>query len=123
VPFEERGYIMTKKIFPIILLVLAGVLFFSMSSFAQLDALRKNLGKLVEDPMGAVKKTSLSDIEIGQGLKEALKVGITKAVKSVSKAGGYLDNADIKIPLPEKLQMMDFAVARSEWGIWLMTLC
>ena len=64
---------MTKKMFPIILLVLAGVFLFSMSSFAQLDALKKNLGKFVEDPTGAVKKTSLSDYRDRSGYQRSSK--------------------------------------------------
>ena len=103
---------MTKKVLPIILLVLTYSVFFSIPSFAQFDALKKNLGKFVEDPIGAVKQTSLSDTEIGQGLKEALKVGITNAVSSVSKDGGYFNNENIKIPLPEKLKFMDSSLRK-----------
>ncbi len=37
------------------------------------------------------------------GLKEALSVGIEKAVKSASQMNGYYNNPDIKIPLPDSL--------------------
>ena len=38
------------------------------------------------------------------GLKEALDVGTQNAVRNVSKENGYLDNLNIKIPIPEKLE-------------------
>jgi len=102
---------MKKEIFLSMVMALS-LVFTSVPARAQLENLKENLGKLAEDPLGAVQKTSLSDVEIGQGLKEALKVGITKAVKSVSKAGGYFDNTDIKIPLPEQLQTVDSALRK-----------
>ncbi len=40
---------------------------------------------------------------IVSGLKEALSVGIEKAVQTVSQLNGYYNNPDIKIPLPDSL--------------------
>ena len=37
------------------------------------------------------------------GLREALRVGTDRAVDSVGRLDGYLDNPEIKIPVPEKL--------------------
>ena len=49
----------------------------------------------------------LSDAQIGSGLKEALAVGTQKAVKQVARPGGYLENAAIKILLPQSLRPVE----------------
>lgn len=48
--------------------------------------------------------TDLSSDTIANGLKEALEVGTRKAVENVSKEGGYLNNPEIRIPLPPRVQ-------------------
>lgn len=45
----------------------------------------------------------LTDGEIGQGLKEALKVGTKRVVTQVGAADGYNADPDIHIPLPKNL--------------------
>jgi Protein of unknown function (DUF4197) len=49
----------------------------------------------------------LDDAIIGSGLKEALSVGTQKAVRLVDQPGGYLDNAAIKILLPQNLRPVE----------------
>lgn len=46
----------------------------------------------------------LTEQEIAQGLKEALNVGIDKAVAEVSKTNGFYRNPEIKIPFPQEAQ-------------------
>jgi hypothetical protein len=46
----------------------------------------------------------LSEDSIISGLKEALQIGVGKAIDYSSKADGYLANPQIKIPMPEKIQ-------------------
>jgi len=41
------------------------------------------------------------------GLKQALDIGTKNAVSTVSKENGYLDNLNIKIPVPDKLNDVD----------------
>jgi Protein of unknown function (DUF4197) len=48
--------------------------------------------------------TSLSNDKITAGLKEALKVGTTRAVAITGRPDGFLKNQAIKILLPEKMQ-------------------
>ncbi len=48
-------------------------------------------------------KNSLSSSTISDGLKEALSIGAKYAVDELGKEGGYLNNASVKIPLPENL--------------------
>jgi hypothetical protein len=54
----------------------------------------------VEGPPG----NNLDESTIARGLKEALSVGTTRAVKEVSQRDGYFSNETIKILLPEKIR-------------------
>jgi len=54
--------------------------------------------------LGSGSRGELTTPTIVDGLKEALAVGTARAVAEASKPGGYLDNADIRIPLPEQVQ-------------------
>jgi len=106
---------MKKNTLKVIILFLIS-LFLSAPAYAQFDFFKKKLGGVFKKPAETIMQTSLSDTEIGQGLKEALKVGITNTVSSVGKAGGYLNNENIKIPLPEKLAVMDSALRKIGMG-------
>jgi hypothetical protein len=66
--------------------------------FAQID-----LGKIFKSD----SKSSLSNGDIVDGLKEALMVGTTNTVDLTGKAGGYFDNALIKILLPKQLEPVE----------------
>jgi hypothetical protein len=48
-------------------------------------------------------ENALSESDIAAGLKEALQVGTANAVAKTGQTGGYLDNPEIRIPLPEPL--------------------
>jgi hypothetical protein len=50
---------------------------------------------------------SLTNDEIVKGLKEALEIGTSTAVNTVSKTDGYLKNPQIKIPLPENVKKVE----------------
>lgn len=47
---------------------------------------------------------SLSDAEIGSGLREALKVGTERLVAELGKKGGFYDDPQVHIPLPGPLR-------------------
>lgn len=68
------------------------------------DAQLGGLLDKAKDTAGALKNggslSSLSEGEIGNGLKEALNVGVEKAVNVLSKENGYLDSP-YKILIPE----------------------
>ena len=53
------------------------------------------------------KGAGLDDAKIASGLKEALSVGTQRAVTQVGRTGGYLDNAAIKILLPQNLRPVE----------------
>ncbi|MEI8345027.1 MAG: DUF4197 domain-containing protein [Candidatus Omnitrophota bacterium] len=57
--------------------------------------------------VGVDSSASLKGTPVGDGLKEALKVGMEKAVTALGRTDGYLKNNAVKIPLPERLRQME----------------
>jgi hypothetical protein len=67
----------------------------------------EDIKKTIQDTVGSGSSgnaSSLSTETIINGLKEALEVGSRRAITQISQSGGYLDNQDIRIPLPDKIQ-------------------
>lgn len=58
----------------------------------------------------------LSNTEVANGLKEALIQGATKAVSQVGKTDGFLQNARIRIPLPESMAKVEGAMRKVRMG-------
>ena len=50
---------------------------------------------------------SLSNADTVGGLKDALTQGASKAVSQLGAAGGFLDNAKVRIPLPDSLRKIE----------------
>jgi hypothetical protein len=85
-------------------LVLAALLAFLLgatSSSAQLPDLLKRLPQLPGSGEG------LGDAKIGEGLKEALRVGTENAVNLTGRLDGYFANQAIKILMPERLKSLE----------------
>ena len=61
-------------------------------------------------------QTKLSETTIGKALREALSIGIDKAVASASQEGGYLKNDAIKIKFPENLSMIETGLRKIGMG-------
>jgi hypothetical protein len=76
---------------------------------AQLDRLLKSLG-------GGEKGSELSDVKIGSGLKEALKIGTESAVRFTGKKDGFFLNQAIKILMPEKLRTFEKGLRAVGYG-------
>jgi hypothetical protein len=53
---------------------------------------------------------SLSQDQMVQGLKDALAEGLQQAIAKLGHDGGFLTNAGVKIPMPEKLQKVETAL-------------
>lgn len=53
---------------------------------------------------GTPALTGLSQEQVAEALKQALSKGVTAAVTNLGRPGGYLNNPQVKIPMPEKLQ-------------------
>ena len=58
----------------------------------------------------------LSEGKIVEGLKEALEIGTSNAVKWVSKIDGYYGNPQIKIPLPDSVKKVEKALRAVGYG-------
>ncbi len=54
--------------------------------------------------------TSLTPAEIGDGLREALRVGTEKVVGQLGQADGFNSDPDVHIPLPDSLQKVQSAL-------------
>ncbi len=75
-------------------------------------AAQADWGKMLEDfkdagqnMLGDKSATdSLTNENMIDGLREALEVGSRRAIDTVSKEGGYLNNPKIRIPLPPRVQ-------------------
>lgn len=54
--------------------------------------------------VGGASGIGLTQDQIVAGLKEALDKGTEHAVKNLGREGGFLENVQVRIPLPEKLR-------------------
>ncbi len=61
----------------------------------------------VLDEVGGSGDGKLSNTDIGNGLREALSVGITKGVSLTSKTDGFFKNPQIKIPWPADVKKVE----------------
>ncbi|MDX1573037.1 MAG: DUF4197 domain-containing protein [Methylophaga sp.] len=69
-------------------------------------------GKMLEDFKDAGKSmlgqdnntAGLDNDTLINGLREALEIGSRRAISTVSQQGGYLNNPEIRIPLPPRVQ-------------------
>jgi hypothetical protein len=51
--------------------------------------------------------SGLSQAEMSKGLKEALSKGVKKAITQLGKNNGFLNDASVKIPMPESLSKVE----------------
>ena len=68
--------------------------------------------KKLEDALSAetpaaTEVTTLSQADIVAGLKEALNVGVERSTRLLGQDGGFLNDATVKIPMPESLQRVE----------------
>ncbi|MCO6173845.1 DUF4197 domain-containing protein [Flavobacterium sp. NRK F10] len=76
------------------------VLFFLVFSLSACSEMQQVLDQLPQ-------AGTLSQTDIGNGLKEALDNGISKQVSKLTATDGFYKNAAVKILLPEELQKVD----------------
>ncbi len=84
------------------------ILLTAFPASAQLDRIFKRLG--------VGRQGKLTDVKIGSGLKEALKIGTENTVKLTGKLDGYFLNQAIKILMPEKLRNFEKVLRRVGYG-------
>lgn len=79
-----------------------------------LDSLKKTLE--VVQPASSTAKSpaltnavsaALSEEDMVKGLKEALSNGTQQAIANLGKEGGFLNNLDVKIPMPDELARVE----------------
>jgi hypothetical protein len=80
----------------------------TLPASAQIDRIFKGLG------LG--QQSELSDVKIGSGLKEALKVGTENTVNLTGRLDGYFLNQAIKILMPEKLRNLEKGLTAVGYG-------
>jgi hypothetical protein len=90
-----------------LILVLFAILF-SVPAHAQLDEIEKR--------MGVNAGPGLSESKVASGLKQALQVGSTNAVKIVGKQNGYFGNEAIKILMPKELRPLESGLRTIGFG-------
>jgi hypothetical protein len=96
---------------PKTLLALAGVMSLVWTSpvTAGLSDYMDSLKGVIDTSPTAVPAAAdnLSNDEVVAGLKAALEKGTQYAVASLGKDGGYLDNATVRIPMPDSLAWVE----------------
>ncbi|MFC5408352.1 DUF4197 domain-containing protein [Larkinella bovis] len=73
-------------------------------------------GQILEKVGGVATGGSLSNDEIASGLKEALRIGISKGSDQASATDGYFKNALIKILMPPEAQKVESALRKVGLG-------
>ena len=96
-----------------IVIVIILCLVFTPISYAGWGDFLKDIQKTL-----GTKSTSggLSQDKIGNGLKEALKIGAENAVKKVSALDGYYGNPEIRIPLPDSVLKVEKVIRTFGYG-------
>jgi len=93
---------MQRRMFHTAILTLAlGLFLVSAAGASWLDRLKQ-----AGEDAGLVSggSTALTNDEMIAGLRQALTKGVENAVSLLGRSGGYLNNPQVRIPLPENLQ-------------------
>ncbi len=94
---------MGKIMRPMILIALAFIYLPSCVTVQSSDFLKNMGGSLA----GTSASSGLTEDRIVEGLKEALRIGTDNAVNSLSIEGSFLNNPEVKIPLPGPLKKIE----------------
>lgn len=106
----------TKKNIPATFPVLflgATLLFSNNVAAGWLDQLKETVQSVQEDVISTgnvdnkTLSSALSNEDISNGLKQALDKGVTYAVDNLGQAGGFSNNAAVRIPMPANLEKVE----------------
>ena len=89
------------------LLVVAAVCLLSKGSLAAFGDLFQSPSNLLEGAaplLGNSSTSGLSNGQINDGLKQALSIGAERAVAVLGREGGFLNDGNVRIPLPGVLE-------------------
>ncbi len=111
---NKRFFMKLFSILASTLLLCTTVFSFDFSSMAN-DALNtvKTATTTTSSTTSKPSSTSLSDTTVTKGLKEALRIGVDYGVKELSKEGGYLNNPQVRIPLPDNLAKAETLIRKA----------
>lgn len=97
-----------KKLLPV---ALALTCLLGASATGDAASLREllGLGRKSTNAVAAARSSvaGLSEQQIADGLKEALANGVQHAVTNLGRAGGFLHDPEVRIPMPENLQRVE----------------
>ncbi|MCT7605945.1 DUF4197 domain-containing protein [Aliarcobacter butzleri] len=89
-------------------------------SFAlDLGSIAKGVMENISDNKTATSNTTstvnsnLDNATISNGLKEALKNGVSFATTELGKSNGYLNNKSVKIPLPDNIKTIESVIRKA----------
>lgn len=99
-----------RRLLVMVVLIALGIVELPAAHAAGLEDLLKDVKRAI----GLDQRLSMS--KIIEGLKEALKISSSNAVKAVSKVGGYYDNPKIKIPLPGAIKKVEKLLRATGFG-------
>jgi hypothetical protein len=88
--------------------IIATSILFTLFGCAEMQQVVNNLPNMTGTPTGG--------LDISGGLKQALNQGITNQVNKLTKENGFLNNAMVKILLPEELQKIDSSLRKIGLG-------
>lgn len=93
------------------------IVYFIGLSFLLSPLARAGIGDFLKDIQKSIGVSQgLSESKIIEGLKEALEIGTSNAVKMVSRLDGYYKNPKIKIPLPDPVRKVEKALRAVGYG-------
>ena len=87
--------------------LLNGLIALSLSLGASHAGLLDTLGLGKKDTNQTTSAAALPQDQVAQGLKQALGKGVQQAVSRLGHDGGFLTNASVRIPMPEKLHTVE----------------
>ncbi len=93
--------------------ILLSTLLISSSFSFDFKSLASDISKNIQKNETISTKSSLDNTTISSGLKEALKKGVEFATTELGKENGYLNNLNVKIPLPQNLQSIENIVRKA----------
>jgi Protein of unknown function (DUF4197) len=91
-----------------LLLVIIGIGLATSPASAQVDQFLRS--------MGIGQQSTLPEVKVDAGLKQALQVATEKSVSLTGRPNGYFSNQAIKILMPEKLQTVESGLRLVGYG-------
>lgn len=65
------------------------------------------MASLISAPLFAANLDNITDTQANSGLKQALEQGAIRAVSQLGRTDGFMNNPQIKIPLPPAMQQVE----------------